>query len=64
VQSGGLEFLVAKISRKMSNSQMCCRDAPIGQDTAEFLRQMHPKSFQHHVCYIGYAFYVLTNFDL
>jgi hypothetical protein len=37
------------------------RDAPIGRETAEFLRQMHPKSLKHHVWYVGYTFSVRTN---
>jgi hypothetical protein len=34
---------------------------PIGRETAEFLRQMHPKGLQHHVRYVGYAFSDRTN---
>ncbi len=37
------------------------RDAPIGRETAEFLRQLHPKSLQHHVWYVGYTFSVRAN---
>jgi hypothetical protein len=48
----------------MSKSQMCWAwgtDAPMGRETAEFLRPMHPKSLQHHVWYVGYAISVRTN---